>query len=312
MDACIASKNNDVVVNIPASRGPGGASVGADANDVALKNSGPHISTAHSSLSDGKSKCMSPDTSTLSPTTATSAVLLTQNSNQPCYVEASPLDNCASASSKNSDAPAPVDVPSLQGSTATTDVPDVISSKPVGADVSTASNSVDYATISSAADSTDTSTLSTVSEKPSPAEEHGTRASTAASAVIAHVNHNVPSVPSEDSEYCASWLALRLLDSGVHAPLVKECEQKLVLQEGFASERCFAECLPDIMDHAYLTRIGVSGMGLQHLIVKLHRELHAQHNIPRLPLRLQVEDKTFSGKHHLCVFLVKLFCLRVF
>ena len=57
--------------------------------------------------------------------------------------------------------------------------------------------------------------------------------------------------------------------------MVRDCEQKLVVQEGFVKESDFAECPSDMFNHAYLTSIGVTGMGLQRLLLKLQSELHA-------------------------------------
>ncbi len=41
------------------------------------------------------------------------------------------------------------------------------------------------------------------------------------------------------------------------------------------NETDFAECPPAMFNHAYLTSIGVTGMGLQRLLLKLQGELHA-------------------------------------
>lgn len=73
----------------------------------------------------------------------------------------------------------------------------------------------------------------------------------------------------------SSWLAARLLESGIDVLMVRDCEQKLVVQEGFVNETDFAECPPAMFTHAYLTNIGVTGMGLQRLLLKLQGELHA-------------------------------------
>ena len=73
-----------------------------------------------------------------------------------------------------------------------------------------------------------------------------------------------------------SWLAARLLSSGQDIQLVRDVEQKLVLNEGFAEERDFAECAPGIISSAYLTSIGITGLGMQRCLMPLQSELHAQ------------------------------------
>ena len=73
-----------------------------------------------------------------------------------------------------------------------------------------------------------------------------------------------------------SWLAARLLSSGQDIQLVRDVEQRLVINEGFAQERDFAECAPGIISSAYLTNIGITGLGMQRCLMRLQAELHMQ------------------------------------
>jgi len=88
-----------------------------------------------------------------------------------------------------------------------------------------------------------------------------------------------------------SWLEARLLQSGLHEDLVKDCEQKLILQEGFASESDFVDLLPSELHVSYLNTIGISGKGVQNVLIKLHRELHAQYHLHVLsPARIPTAE----------------------
>ena len=73
------------------------------------------------------------------------------------------------------------------------------------------------------------------------------------------------------------WLTARLLLGGMTEPLALDCEQKLVYKEGFSNVRDFAECPPTLFHRAYLTSIGITGLGIQQQLLRLHSELHAQY-----------------------------------
>ena len=79
-----------------------------------------------------------------------------------------------------------------------------------------------------------------------------------------------------------SWLAARLLASGYDPTIVRDCEQRLVMQEGFALENDFADCLPTKFNRAYLISIGITGLGTQKHLLALHRELHAPRRVQQL------------------------------
>lgn len=88
-----------------------------------------------------------------------------------------------------------------------------------------------------------------------------------------------PSItPTTPTSPHLSWLAVRLLESGVDAQLAKDCELKLVVQEGFVSETLFSKMLPSELDSAYLKEIGIVGRGVQLMIIRLHNELYAQYS----------------------------------
>lgn len=118
--------------------------------------------------------------------------------------------------------------------------------------------------------------------------------------IAAPIPPPIPPVPplSPPTSQANSWLAAWLLRSGVDSQLVRDCEEKLVTQEGFVTEGDFAECPPDMMDHAYLKDIGISGKGVQLKIIKLHRELYAQTvsppPLPSTPAPATV-DNIFDG-----------------
>lgn len=95
-----------------------------------------------------------------------------------------------------------------------------------------------------------------------------------------------------------SWLATRLLQSGYDLAIVSDCEQKLVLQEGFALESDFAACLPTEFNRAYLISIGISGLGTQKRLLALHSELHAQRvqqQTTALPPPLSAPQEVFNS-----------------
>lgn len=84
-------------------------------------------------------------------------------------------------------------------------------------------------------------------------------------------------IPSSST---TSWLGARLLSSGCDAALAQDCEQKLVRSEGFFSERDFASQPAEEINAAYFHSIGISGKGIQHSLMQLHRELQEQHASP--------------------------------
>lgn len=67
---------------------------------------------------------------------------------------------------------------------------------------------------------------------------------------------------------------MRLLANGFDVELVKDCDQKLVVKEGFVSEGDFADCPPNEFDAAYLSSVGISAKGIQRHLIRLQGELH--------------------------------------
>eukprot|EP01032_Pedospumella_encystans_P008845 gene8845-10461_t len=61
----------------------------------------------------------------------------------------------------------------------------------------------------------------------------------------------------------SSWLAARLLHSGYGIDTVKDCEKIIVIKEGFVQEGDWLECPHSEFNRAYLTSIGITGLGLQ-------------------------------------------------
>lgn len=84
----------------------------------------------------------------------------------------------------------------------------------------------------------------------------------------------VPPAPPVGADVPNSWLAVRLLANGFDLALVKDCDQKLVVKEGFISEHDFADCPPNEFDAAYLSSVGISAKGIQRHLIRLQGELH--------------------------------------
>lgn len=95
-----------------------------------------------------------------------------------------------------------------------------------------------------------------------------------ASLVIAPPLHSSLSASTPSTH---SWLAARLLDCGVDPHQVKECEEALITNEGFVTQDDFSACPPVLVDHAYLARIGVVGLGVQNKVISIHRALCAEY-----------------------------------
>lgn len=95
------------------------------------------------------------------------------------------------------------------------------------------------------------------------------------STTSATVSATAPATTTTTEPLPRSWLAARLLHRGFDAAIVRDCEQKLVINEGFVTEDEFLECPPTEFNRAYLTRIGITALGLQRYLVKLHNELRS-------------------------------------
>lgn len=92
----------------------------------------------------------------------------------------------------------------------------------------------------------------------------------------------------------ASWLVVRLLMSGLPENLALDCEQKLVYTEGFSNVNDFAECTPAEISRDYLTSIGISGLGTQRMVLRLHIELHNVCKRNRQPPELLPATSSFT------------------
>ena len=74
---------------------------------------------------------------------------------------------------------------------------------------------------------------------------------------------------------CISWLSTALSERGTSPHWVRECEACLVVREGFCTRESFAAVPKDRMNHAYLSAIGIAGLGMQQIILQLHRDMNA-------------------------------------
>jgi len=106
------------------------------------------------------------------------------------------------------------------------------------------------------------------------------------------------SISTADNNSQVGWLIARLLLGGMPEPLALDCEQKLVYTEGFSNVRDFAECPPSMFHRGYLTGIGITGLGTQQQLLRLHSELHAQYqqtisaSTPLSPTTVPAPQKT--------------------
>eukprot|EP01032_Pedospumella_encystans_P014831 gene14831-17009_t len=74
---------------------------------------------------------------------------------------------------------------------------------------------------------------------------------------------------------CISWLGTALTERGTSPHWVRECEACLVVREGFCTRESFAAVPKDRMNHAYLSAIGITGLGMQQIVLQLHRDMNA-------------------------------------
>ena len=104
---------------------------------------------------------------------------------------------------------------------------------------------------------------------------HQTTEPTATPTTAAHVTPVAAAAPADVTvePISRSWLAARLLHGGYDGAVVRDCEQIIVIKEGFVQEGDWLECPPSEFNRAYLTNIGVTGLGLQRHLVKLHSQL---------------------------------------
>lgn len=74
---------------------------------------------------------------------------------------------------------------------------------------------------------------------------------------------------------------MRLHKAGFDYQLVRDCERKLVAQEGFMSATLFATLPAAELTFAYLDKIGIVGKGLQLELMQIHRALQPTTNHPK-------------------------------
>lgn len=83
------------------------------------------------------------------------------------------------------------------------------------------------------------------------------------------------------------------------------CEQKIVTQDGFTTEELFASVPPlSYIDTNYLARLGIPGLGLRLLLLRLHQRLHQKHHGDGAAAAAEdadtnTEDDTALGKRKL-------------
>ena len=95
------------------------------------------------------------------------------------------------------------------------------------------------------------------------------------SKVSADINLNRKADNTPKALDCISWLGTALSERGTTPRWVRECEACLVVREGFCTRESFAAVPKDRMNHAYLSAIGITGLGMQQIILQLHRDMNA-------------------------------------
>ena len=80
----------------------------------------------------------------------------------------------------------------------------------------------------------------------------------------------VANIPSP----AVKWLRSKLHAAHTLPHLQRDCEWKLVVQEGITSKDLFASLPENVFNVSYLKRIGIVGLGLQHILLEYHAELH--------------------------------------
>lgn len=71
------------------------------------------------------------------------------------------------------------------------------------------------------------------------------------------------------------WMSDYLRAQDMTPQWVHLCEEQLVQQEAFTSQHIFALTPPEILSVEYLTSLGITGKGIQVLLLHLHRDLRA-------------------------------------
>ena len=75
-----------------------------------------------------------------------------------------------------------------------------------------------------------------------------------------------------------SWLGEFLLLRCISPNLVRLCEEKLVLQEGFGSPLTFTRTSDQHFHRAYLASLGITALGLCETLLTLHADLQSEFN----------------------------------
>lgn len=89
-----------------------------------------------------------------------------------------------------------------------------------------------------------------------------------------------PTTPYTPSALLNGWLSKRLLDDADNPfpiELIHLCEEKLVLQEGFACEQDFARLPEEEFTGEYLNSIGIVRKGLHIRLRRLHHDLRTEY-----------------------------------
>eukprot|EP01032_Pedospumella_encystans_P009010 gene9010-10637_t len=73
-----------------------------------------------------------------------------------------------------------------------------------------------------------------------------------------------------------SWLGEVLTQRCISPELVRLCEEKLVLQEGFGSPLTLTRTSDQHFHRAYLASLGITALGLCETLLTLHADLHSE------------------------------------
>ncbi len=73
-----------------------------------------------------------------------------------------------------------------------------------------------------------------------------------------------------------SWLGKLLMQRCISKDLVRLCEEKLVLQEGFGSPLTLSRTSDKHFHRAYLISLGINALGLCEILLTLHADLQVE------------------------------------
>lgn len=102
-------------------------------------------------------------------------------------------------------------------------------------------------------------------------------------------SHGPPPEPS-------SWLAHRLRLENVGADWVLLCEEQLVQEEGFGTAETLASVATERFTRLYLNRLGITSIGVQQVLFRVHEDLHIEY-LQRRSKRILLDEQPELSDH---------------